>query len=277
MQPKNTLLALLALLFICASNTLLAGDIANDVRQGRTHASGADGGYLDLGLAFVVYKSPVKGLYESEKGGGLGFTINGYYEKNGFFIETQAESESGIGLGYNFFSRHDKQFALLFSSKNGEISDDFDDDLEGLRDRKGDFLSGIRSTFYRRNLIAQLELQADFFGVHEGFMLSSSLGKFWQVRNWNFHSILKLNHRSRKLTDYYVGIRNDEANEKFKPYKAGPSNEWGLELGVTYPLNEKWVFRSTAEYIYVDSAIANSPLAFSHNGAGWLTSINRVF
>ncbi len=108
-------------------------------------------------------------------------------------------------------------------------------------------------------------------------MVNLSYAKNWQHRNWNFHSLFSLTHRSNKLVDYYLGVREDEVTEVFSLYKAGSGNEFNFEVGLTYPVNENWVLRSTAQYIKLSSDFSESPLAYDDDGAVFLTSLRYVF
>ncbi len=260
-----------------AISVSLASDIARDIREGRGAPQSDDGGYLELGLALAWTKNPIQGLAESEKLLGLSIDINGQYQWKGFFIETISESESGLTLGYNLYAGEHALVDTIVSRLHSEISEDIDDDLDGLRDRDADTMLGLRSTHYYGSNILQVELLGDISNKHKGYIFNASLGKYWQVRNWNLHTILSVRHRSDKLVDYYLGIRGQESTAGFPVYKAGAGNELDLEIGLTYPLKEDWILRATAQYIYLSGELSNSPLAYDNYGIILFNSINYVF
>lgn len=271
---------LIGFLWIASSmfaSTAYSNDIARDIREGREAAGSADGGFLELGLSAIYYDLPITGMTDGERGVGIGIALNGQYEWRGLFIEAMTESERGLTFGYNFGGTDSWQLDLVLSNQHDEISDEIDDELMGLRARKADFMLGMRSTHYFGKSIAQLAVLGDISDRHHGVVLNAAVGRFWQVRNWNLHSVLQLRHRSAKIVDYYVGIREDEANEQFAAYEADAGNEIGLELGLTYPLNEKWILRSTTQFYWLSSELSDSPLARDNNGLTWLTSVTRVF
>lgn len=268
---------LLILLFFLLPAPAGATDIAREIRAGSESADLESGGFLELGLAAFYFDIPILGLNEEPDGFGIQVALNGFYEWNGLFVEAMTESERGLILGYNLGGSERWQMDLVLSNQHDEISEDVDDSLEGLRDREFDFMAGVRSTHYFGKSIAQFEFLTDVSDVHNGTIFTASVGRYWQRRNWNFHSILQVKRRSEKVVDYYLGIREDEASDRFPYYKAGGGNEFGFELGLTYPLSEKWVLRSTGQYYHISGELSDSPLATGDDGLMWLTSVARVF
>lgn len=267
----------LSLAGMLASGWATANDIAREVRAGRDQAASYDGGFLELGLVVEVFSNPLMGLSEEDNGVDIGIALNGEYQWRGLFVEANTESERGLVLGYNLARGERWLLDIIGSNQHDEISEDMDDRLEGLRDRELDFMLGLRSTHYFGSNIFQLEWMRDISDRHEGVAVNASLGKFWQVRNWNVHAILTYRHKSARVMEYYVGVREDEVTDRFSAYSPGAGHISGLEVGITLPLSEKWILRSTAQYFALSDAMSESPLATEDAGGILLTSVTRVF
>ena len=50
-----------------------------------------------------------------------------------------------------------------------------------------------------------------------------------------------------------------------------------VEFGATYPISEKWVFRSFLRRVQMDSSVTGSPLILDNHGDVVATSISYVF
>ncbi len=265
-------IALITLLTTFAS--VFAADIARDVRIGDNAPESRNGGFLEIGGGLFVESNPVRG---EEDMAGIGVMISGRYRWNGLFIETIQHSSNALSLGYNAWNNENWSVDIIGTSINTEIITDDNKALEGLDKRKSDFLFGGRATGYFGNYVAQLQVVEDASDAHGGVITSLEGGRNWQVRNWNYHALLGIRYHSRKVVDYYLGIRPEEASATLPEYSADAGALFTTEIGVTYPLSEHWLFRGTAQYEYLSDALNQSPIINSNHYSTLSTTFNYVF
>ena len=129
-------------------------------------------------------------------------------------------------------------------------------------------------------ITVQFSLKHDISGNDTGLEASALLGRSWQYRNWNFHGMVGLQYNNANFNEYYYGISEDEAERtSFDYYKPSDSLYGSVEVGVTYPISENWVFRATARGRTVSDESTDSPLFTNKRSSilGVSTSISYVF
>jgi MipA family protein len=266
---------------------VFAGDLSSDVRKGAAGPDTGNGGYFEVGLGLASYTSPLVGAPEGNAKGDVhleGFVdINARYQYNGWFVELFSQSLEQFTMGYNFYNGSNDytsgNWALdwVALAEHGEMSDDVSKDYRGLKTRREDFMSGPRVTAYLGNCIVQFHALTDISSTHYGELYSLKLARHWQYRNWNFHAIVGGTYRSQEITDYYFSIAADEASERFSEYRAPAGMAYAFELGATYPISERWVFRGFIRRIDLASSASKSPLILDNHGEMIATAISYVF
>lgn len=268
--------------------TCVAGDLSSDVRKGASGPDSGNGGYVEVGAGVGTYTSPIMGLPEGNKKGEVHteifLDINARYQYNGWFMELFSQSLEQFTMGYNFFNgsnayNKDGNWSLdwVVLAEHDELSAEVSNDYRGLKTRRGDFMSGPRATVYLDNYIVQIHALTDISRTHYGELLSLKLARHWQYRNWNFHGIVGATYRSREIADYYFSIDASEASEKYPEYNAPAGMSYVTELGATYPLSEKWVFRGFIRRIDLDRNANDSPLILDDRSEMIATAISYVF
>lgn len=268
--------------------TCVAGDLSSDVRKGASGPDSGNGGYVEVGAGLNTYTSPIVGLPEGNKKGEVHteifLDINARYQYNGWFMELFSQSLEQFTMGYNFFNgsnayNNEGNWALdwVALAEHDEMSTEESNDYRGLKKRRGDFMSGPRATAYLGNYIVQLHALTDISSTHYGELFSLKLARHWQYRNWNFHGIVGATYRSREIADYYYSIDASEASEKYPEYYAPAGMSYVTELGATYPLSEKWVFRGFIRRIDLDRNANDSPLILDDRSEMIATAISYVF
>jgi len=261
-------------------STSHAADIAEDVRKGSSSPSDSNGGYFELGIGASLYQSdedlanPIT----------AGFRAAGAYRYKRVFLEASAGSFDGISLGYNIANAEGWSLDILAASAKA-IRRFKDREVENLTPRDNSVLNrttfyngaGFRFTQYFDNVVVQYRLVSDTY-KQSGVTSSVRLGYSRQLRNWNLHSIISADYISSKTSNYWYAVSNEESSAKFQPYTVNTfSMEYAGEIGVTYPLRENVVFRSTGRLTLFDSLQAKSPLVNSDYGFLLNTSISYVF
>jgi outer membrane protein len=266
---------------VLVSCSAAAGDLSSDVRKGASGPDSGDGGYFEVGAGLGAYTSPLLGAPEGNKKNEvhpeLFLDINARYQYRGFFAELFSQSLEQFTLGYNFYNGADWSVDWVGLTQHDEMSAEESRDFRGLKRRRADYMSGPRITVYLDNYIVQLHGLLDISDTHHGELYSIKLARHWQYRNWTIHGILGATYRSRQITDYYFSVKESEASAKFPVYSAPSAISYVGELGVTFPLSEKWVFRSFIRHIDIGSEAVKSPLILSDHGDTIASAISYVF
>jgi outer membrane scaffolding protein for murein synthesis (MipA/OmpV family) len=278
MKLQSTSVLICAMACAMLAHDSYAGDIANAVRQGGGIPDASDGGYVEVGGGALYLESPIYGVPEDGQEETVPIlTVNARYQFKGLFVEAFSESENSLNLGYNAWNSDHWLFDIIMSNQHYELSEEVSDKLAGLRRRKADMMSGVRFTGYYGSYITQLLLLHDISDTHHGHVGNFNIGRGWQARNWNLHALVGARYRSKKVNDYYFGVRDYEASEQFPAYEAGDGTYYMAELGITYPVNENWVFRSFVRHTQLPDDLMGSPLIVDDKLLFFATSLNFVF
>lgn len=275
---------------VCAGFALnsAAGNLSSDVRKGASGPDTDNGGYIEVGLGISSYTSPIVGVPEGNQKDDVHtegvLDVNARYQYNGWFVELFSQSLEQFTMGYNFYNgsnayNNDGNWAIdwVALGEHDAMTEEETNDYRGLNTRHGDIMSGPRATAYYGNYILQLHALTDISRTHYGELLSLKLARHWQHRNWNFHGIVGATYRSQEITDYYYSIDASEASEKYPEYEAPAGMSYVVELGATYPISEKWVFRGFIRRIGMESEAVESPLILDDHGDMIATAISYVF
>jgi len=277
---QNMKIILLALL-TAISSIAVAGDLSNEVRKGTNSPNNTDGNFLELGWGVELGTSPIYGIPEGNTNGKVTASIlldvNSRVQYKGFFMEVFSQSLEQLTLGYNLTNGDRWSLDAVSLQEHSELSRKVSNDLKGLKTRKGDYMFGPRVTGYLDNNIIQLHALTDISDTHFGQVYSAKIGHFWQYKNWNFHGIFGVTYRTRAVADYYLSVQPEDANEKFPEFHAQAGLSEIYELGATYPLSQKWVFRSLIRRVQIDDQWTESPLVVADHGTVFASSISYVF
>lgn len=252
-------------------------DIAYKIRQGNDTSVS-----LELGLALLAADIPVVGWVGEDPEDPtaaeveVGLLIEGRANWRGLFVETNLNSFSIFAMGFTPWSNDSTSVDLVFSDGLGEYEPGIGA-FESVNYRKSDFVAGIRATHHFDKTLLQLEGYSDISGQHDGQMLALQLGRFRQIRNWNLHGLLGARYFSDSMVDYYFGITEEESTADIPSYEASGGILASLEIGVTLPLTEKWLFKSTVEGLYLPDSILDSPLVEDKVGFIASTALSYVF
>lgn len=274
---KITIAALTVLSTSFTSN-LFAADISHSLRN--TQQDNTTENYFELGLGLATGAGPtVEEDKDNEWAGGF-LIVNGSYNWRGFFIEKFGESTDPLVLGYNAYSSDNWSFDIVLAPKGRGIQGGENDRFHDLDDRDSATMFGGRLTGYIDDNIVQFSVKHNVGSSHNGTTASALIGRNWQVRNWNFHGMTGVQFFDAKLNDYYLGISAEEAaRTDFNEYSPGSNFNLTAEVGVTYPITEDWVFRSTARFAQFLGDKTDSPIFVDKrdNAMSLSTSISYVF
>lgn len=258
-----------------------AGDLSSDVRKGASSPNSTEGNYIEVGLGAAVGTGPVYGTPRGNTNGEIlviaYLDINARVQYKGFFLEAFSQSLEEFTLGYNFLNNDIWSLDLVGLNEHVGLDSAENSDYDGLKTRKADFMSGPRATAYFGKYILQLHALTDISGVHNGQVYSAKLAHHWQYKNWNYHAIVGTSYRTESVIDYYISVPHEEANEKFPEFQASAGFTHVMEIGATYPISQKWVFRGLIRHSELEKQWDGSPLIVSTSPTIVAASVSYVF
>lgn len=121
------------------------------------------------------------------------------------------------------------------------------------------------------------QAMADVSGVHQGFDLWLSVSNDYVVGRWHFVPSASVNWKSRKLNDYYYGVRANEAIGALTEYRASAGVNVALKMSASYYISERWRFIATVDYERINSSAADSPLLAEEYIGAYFLGIHHAF
>jgi len=254
---------------MCFSQPVISADISRDVREGREDES-VHGGFLEIGVFYSHKDFPVPGTQDNIGG----ISVGGHYRFKRFFIDANAESYSQFQVGLNAYSGKDWSFDILLAASEFGAQSELNKTLEEFTNREPGTNIGMRATGYSGPLILQFEFMRDVTGAHGGHLATATIARQWLFHNWNFHALAGLRYESSDSLDYQFGLSESQATEEYLAYTAKAGTTAVVELGLTYPLNEYFIYKSTARYWRFPDSIADSPFITDD---GYYALVNSMF
>ncbi|WOT04510.1 MipA/OmpV family protein [Shewanella youngdeokensis] len=126
--------------------------------------------------------------------------------------------------------------------------------------RKFTYLGGAEAFLYTAFGIVKTSVTHDLFNVHNGTEAQLKWRYNIPLNSWNFEFAAVLDWKSKRVVDYYYGIRPSESiywSEKYQPKSA--LNQ-GLEFTGQYVLTDNWNLLFAARYTKIADEIVASPL-----------------
>lgn len=270
--------SLAAIMLVSLTSASYSEDITRALRN-NTDNSLEPENFFEIGAGVGAY---VGSSFTDEDGKGAGafLVVRGSYNWNGFFVDLLAESSDPLVFGYNVYNNDNWSLdAILTRTGQGFRPDNDTLRFTGIDDRQDFGMFGARLTGYIGENIAQFTIKHDLSSTSKGTTASALIGRNWQVRNWNFHGLIGLQYSDANYIDHYYGVSQEEANNsQFNAYEGKSTLGFSTSLGVTYPINENWVFRGStdigANFGQNDSPLFNKRRNF-HTSIN--TSISYVF
>jgi len=243
------------------------------MREGREDETLENDGYIEIALTGILNKMPIPGSDELVGTIALG----GHYRYKRFFVDVHAESYNQFQFGLNAYSGDMWSIDLLGASSEHGVESELNTELKQFSERESAGYLGARATGYKEPYILQFETLWDISEVHYGTLLTASIARTWLYRNWNFHALLGARFETERALDYQFGIDANQATDAYPEYQAGSGTTFVSEAGVTYPLNEYLVLKSTFRWWELPSAIVGSPFITDDSYLTFSNSITFVY
>lgn len=252
---------------------MFAADISRDVREGREDESIENGGYIEISVSAILNQMPIPGT--DQLIGNIGF--GGHYRYKRLFVDAHAESYNQFQFGINAYSGDVWSFDILGASSQHGIDSELNRELQEFSSREPASFLGVRGTGYKGPYIFQFEALRDVSDVHNGTLITATVARQWLYRNWNFHALLGGRFESAEALTYQFGVDASKATEVYPAYRAGSGTTIVSEVGVTYPLNEHFILKSTGRWWELPSATVGSPFIEDDSYLTFSTSITFVY
>jgi len=254
----------LAGIFLAASHCAGAAEIPHEVEP----TESGNGDHLELGLSIAYGVFPLIGLNNvdslAESGDrnlSIDLVIEGRLQYRGVFLELIRGSFESLALGYSVYENEHRSFELIAAKLFGKVERDHVERLELIEDREGDVNLGFRRSRFFGSTVLQTELVSNLSSSHLGFIGTVKLGHQKQIRNWTLHGLLGVRYLSSDVVDQYFGVSRNEMGGQFNEHRGSDGIISTVQVGISYPLSEKFVFNASVVYDQFPNAISDSPLA----------------
>jgi outer membrane protein len=143
--------------------------------------------------------------------------------------------------------------------------DDVDNDnVDALKQVDAALEGGIFARISYRSIQFGLQWLCDLSDGHDGYLTTPSLGYRWQVdEKLTILPTVSATYASKEYMQSYFGIdaRNRGTNTVYPDYRAGAGwKDAGVNLTITYQLNDNWGTTALASYSRLLNDAKNSPL-----------------
>ena len=130
-----------------------------------------------------------------------------------------------------------------------------------VRHRRMAGLAGVEYLYSLPRLQLHAQVLGDFTGVHDGHEVRLAAILPWHVNESRFALTLGTNYQSRRVLDYYYGVRADDnvpIGQQFTAETAGFSHM--MRLDWQKPVTPRWSLRGLIKYTTLAPEIRSSPL-----------------
>jgi len=225
------------------------------------------------GISGVYDQSPIKGNKQSEFEDYLHVSLlfDLYYK--GFFMQSNHRRSSaatlGGEIGYELIVKDSWELDIISKTyvsgyEPSDIIDNNDRDiptLSGLEDR--DFGRGIGlrySRFYQNSVLSIDVASLAPLSKANGWVADVFYSHLIPYRNWDIYLGAGFTYYSAGVTDYFVGVNQDEASSARPIYEPGSGYQAQLEVFAQHPISRNWSFNAGITQSYYSATINDSPL-----------------
>ena len=226
----------------------------------------AQAGDVSLGLGAVTFESP----YKDFKDDSAAFLIAEYQGEN-FSIGTDGIGYRLIGDDESPISLH----AILSSTGSGFDSGD-STFFTGMAERDSSIDLGLSVDYQLGDGVLSASWLHDISGSHKGFVADFSYSHMLNLGDYaEFSPIVGINYLSKDYSDYYFGVRDNEATASRAAYKADAAVNPYIGYELLVPLSKNWNLIHTANYTWLSSEIEDSSIVNRDNT--WMAMLGVTY
>jgi len=221
------------------------------------------------GMSGVYEQSILEGVEQTEIGDFLtaSLLLDVYYK--GFFIQSNHRRSDAVLLGgeigYELIVEDNWELDVIHKTylpgyDPEELIENSDFGIPTLADLKIRNAAeglGFRYSHFYQDAILSVDVAAISYS---GWVADIFYSQLVPYRNWDFYLGAGFSHYSERVTDYYVGVNQNEVSEARSYYKPGSSYKAQLEIFARHPISKSWSFNGGITQSYYSSAFKESPL-----------------
>ena len=166
----------------------------------------------------------------------------------------------GIMAGYRLFKGERWSLGPILRPRFDGYEASDSTALTGMSDRDPSLDAGAEWSWRADWGLLGVSLVTDVLGKHHGQELEFSYTALFPYAGFEFVPSAALRWQSSNLTDYYYGVRTEEAAAGRPAYAPGDTITPVVRLMVRRKLSEKWSALGAAQYEWYGSEITDSPI-----------------
>lgn len=220
---------------------------------------------LSIGLGIAWATSPFRGIDDKI----LPFPDISY-QNGDFFIDFS-------GIGYTVYSQETCAVTVIGSWRSAPYENDDSSYLKGMEDRKFAIEGGVAismETFLGNIGITAL---SDVSGHHKGQTVTAQYSIPFGGDSWAVETVVALNWQSKKMVDYYYGVRHSEERDDRAYYEGKSSSSPSIGLNGAVEIYDNLALQGGINYEFLGSGITDSPLIEDDNVLSVSLSLSYSF
>lgn len=133
-------------------------------------------------------------------------------------------------------------------------------DIKGMQNRKNSIESGLAFSYLQNKTSFEILLLTDSFDTQKRWVLNSNLNYEFKIKNFTLYPALLLSYQSPSFTNYYYGVKQDEATPTREYYNPDGGLQIGVQTYITYPISNKLSVFLNIKADMLSYQAKNSPL-----------------
>ena len=216
--------------------------------------------------------SPAEGELELEIGT-VGIAFSGLYygadtQYEGFPLAVIRYKDfyfEGLLAGYRLYRDQRISVAIETIPTLYDYESGISDFLDGMDDRKMAWETGLSVDYTLDRGKLSMKLVRDWQGIHDGWSLSAEYGESLLMTERSLLiGYMGGEYLDPNKSDYYYGVRKDEARSWRPAYEVGGALAASVGLSHIYRLGEKTTLMSNVDYKHFSTSITDSPIVEKH-------------
>ena len=219
---------------------------------------------FDLGVVTEFNKHYIESINEDKNGDLSGSLMlsGGYYYKD-FFLEISPLIGRPLTIGYSI--QRTQHFVVNIISESvfagfNESDQRNGNQLTGINDRHTSLDAGIEVYYSYQYGETRFRALRDISDTHNGYVIAFDYAYPILKKRWTIWPSYGISWLSADTTDYYFGIKENEATLNRPQYQASSAFTHKFNLYLAYQYNSHLSFIGYGDYILFSSNINNSPL-----------------
>ncbi|MGO1461074.1 MAG: MipA/OmpV family protein [Marinobacter sp.] len=235
---------------------LMAGNSFASLPESRMSVKDMPAGTVGLGASVRGGTSPYVGVSNlASQGAGNTVDLLPLYLYEGEWLFAHGTS-AGVHVVKNDWLKVDVLAKYRFNRLEPEANDYFD----GMRDRNQTVDGGLSFTIDGDWGAFSTTWVNDILGHHNGYEWDFTYKYAWESGRWFVSPFISYVYQDQDLTNYYYGVRANEALPNRPFYQPGSASFWRGGVNASYQVTSRLMVFSNIASQHVDSGIFNSPL-----------------